>query len=733
MAVPVTPLPEHVNTLPLPLSEQLCRPFSFAEILSATNNFDDSLVIGQGGFGKVYKGVIDNGASIVAIKRLGSASKQGDSEFRTEIEMLSKFRHCHIVSLIGYCYSSTEMILVYEHMVNGSLADHLHKIGKYGTSSDLSWVQRLKICLGAARGLDYLHTGTGVQDSVIHRDVKSSNILLDKNCVAKVSDFGLSRINPIDQSCTHISTNVKGTTGYMDPEYMLTFRLTMKSDVYSFGVVLFEVLCGRRAVDFTLDEEQWSLARWVQCCIEKGTLHRIINPNLWLEILPESLKEFVRIANQCLCYQPKKRPTKTQVVSSLELALALQLGHKDSSAFEMEIICTSEAVEIIENVGSTMVQEEAVKFRSCDGDNKNILRSHVKPTKIKALKKMMQLLMFRPVEDGSGAKLRSGTSKTHIDRPEEFLFSDLAAATNNFSLENKIGAGSFGKVYKGKLLDGREVAIKRGETASSTMKKFFQKEESSSTFVSELASLSRVHHKNLVRLVGFCVSGRDEERLLVYEYMKNEGLYHRLHDKNNVEKSSSPLNSWKMRIKISLGATRGIEYLHNYTVPPIIHRNIKSSNILLDTNWTAKVSDFGLSMILMGPETDYSPTRAAETVGYMDPESHLLNMLTVKSDVYSLGVVLLELLTGKRAIFRNGENGFPTNVVDFAVPAIIAGELPKVLDPRVGSQLEKNEAEAVELVAYTAIHCVNLEGRERPTMADIVANLEQALALCGDI
>ncbi|KAM7461826.1 hypothetical protein LguiA_029947 [Lonicera macranthoides] len=358
MVEPVPPLPEHLNTLPLPLSEQLCRPFSFSEILSATDNFDDSLVIGQGGFGKVYKGVIDNGASIVAIKRLSSASKQGDSEFRTEIGMLSKFRHSHIVSLIGYCYSSPEMILVYEYMVNGSLADHLYKIGKCGTSSTLSWVQRLKICLGAARGLDYLHTCTGVQDIVIHRDMKSSNILLDKNYSAKVSDFGLSKISPIDRSCTHISTNVKGTMGYMDPEYMVTFRLTLKSDVYSFGVVLFEVLCGRRAVDFTLDEEQWSLARWAQCCIEKGTLHHTINPNLWLEILPESLKEFVRVANQCLCYRPKKRPTMTQVVSSLELALALQLGHKDSSAFEMEIICTSEADEIIEKADSTTVQEE---------------------------------------------------------------------------------------------------------------------------------------------------------------------------------------------------------------------------------------------------------------------------------------------------------------------------------------------------------------------------------------
>ncbi|KAM7466753.1 hypothetical protein LguiB_014315 [Lonicera macranthoides] len=269
-------------------------------------------------------------------------------------------------------------------------------------------------------------------------------------------------------------------------------------------------------------------------------------------------------------------------------------------------------------------------------------------------------------QEGSGAKLRSGTSKKHIDRLEEFLFSDLAAATNNFSLENKIGAGSVGIVYKGKLLDGREFAIKRGETASSKMKKFLREKESSSAFDSELASLSRLHHKNLVRLVGFCESGRDEDRILVYEYMKHGGLYHRLHDKNNVEKSSSPLNSWKMRIKISLDAARGIEYLHNYAVPPIIHRDIKSANKLLDANWTARVSDFGLSMILMGPEAeqhDYSPTKAAGTVGYMDPEYYKLNVLTAKSDVYSLGVVLLELLTGKRAIFiRNGENGVPTSV-----------------------------------------------------------------------
>ncbi|XP_077239187.1 CRINKLY4 related 3 [Tasmannia lanceolata] len=325
---------------------------------------------------------------------------------------------------------------------------------------------------------------------------------------------------------------------------------------------------------------------------------------------------------------------------------------------------------------------------------------------------------------------RSGTSSKHADRAEEFTLSELAAATNNFSVETKIGSGSFGTVYKGKLSDGREVAIKRGDTGQRT-KKFQEKENA---FQSELAFLSRLHHKHLVGLVGFCEER--EERLLVYEFMKNGALYDHLHLKesnNSSGGSGGVLNSWKMRIKISLDAARGIEYLHNYAVPPIIHRDIKSSNILLDSNWTARVSDFGLS--LMGPELEGGlvEVKAAGTVGYMDPEYYGLHHLTAKSDVYGLGVVLLEVLTGKRAIFKSEEEegGGPTSVVDYAVPKILAGELAGVLDRRVGLP-GLNEAEAVELMAYTAVHCVNLEGKDRPTMTDIVANLERALALCDD-
>ncbi|XP_074293976.1 putative serine/threonine-protein kinase-like protein CCR3 [Silene latifolia] len=317
----------------------------------------------------------------------------------------------------------------------------------------------------------------------------------------------------------------------------------------------------------------------------------------------------------------------------------------------------------------------------------------------------------------SGRERNWEFSLKHVDKAEVFSLSELALATRNFSLENKIGRGSFGTVYKGKLPDGREVAVKREVICRTKDREY--------AFESELTLLSRVHHKHLVGLVGFCEE--NSERLLVYEFMANGALHDMLH--NTQTNNTSRLNSWKMRIKVALDAARGIEYLHNYAVPPIIHRDIKTSNILLDTKWVGRVSDFGLS--LKGPETEEGSMsiKAAGTVGYIDPEYYVLKVLTTKSDVYGFGVVLLELLTGKKAVFKEIEGNGPTGVVEYAGPFIVGGEVWKVLDKRV-EQPVMNESEAVELLAYTAMMCVNLEGKERPTMSDVVSNLERALALC---
>ncbi|PWA62025.1 protein kinase-like domain, Phloem protein 2-like protein [Artemisia annua] len=290
------------------------------DIISATNNFHESKVIGSGGFGKVYAGELSlsqsGEKSLVAIKRLDRRYGQGDPEFFKEIRMLSCYRHENLISLLGFCCQGDEMILIYEYASRGSL-------DRYLSSADLDWTQRLRICIDAAKGLSFLHDPNGTQQRVLHCDIKSANILLDKNMTAKVSDFGLSKMGPANQQYSLLITGALGTPGYCDPVFLETYSLTKESDVYSFGVVLLEILSGKLCVANIGCELKVYVPFWKKS-YEENKLVEIIMQNLMQQMDPSSLKTFSDIAFECLRKAREERPSMSRVVEELEIALESQ-------------------------------------------------------------------------------------------------------------------------------------------------------------------------------------------------------------------------------------------------------------------------------------------------------------------------------------------------------------------------------------------------------------------------
>nr|XP_023919573.1 receptor-like protein kinase FERONIA isoform X2 [Quercus suber] len=309
-----------------PLPEGLCRQFSMAEMKFATNNFDANLVVGEGDFGTLYKGSFNdcNGNRIVAIKCLKF------EDLRTEMVLLCQLHHPNLVLPIGYCIDESVNLVVYEFIVHGNLSRKLLR----DDHVRLSWKQRLKICVGVARALHYLHTG--VKQTIIHGDVKLANILLDKNWEAKLSDFRLSNMLPPAFKFVEIKRDSETTLRYLDPECFITYRLTDKTDVYSFGVVLLEVLCGREAMDFKLMEKRQGLVKWAQKCKREGTLNEIIDPYLMGKIDPECFKIYVDIAISCVRSKGEARPAMGEVELILEHALELQQQSADAAMKDVD-------------------------------------------------------------------------------------------------------------------------------------------------------------------------------------------------------------------------------------------------------------------------------------------------------------------------------------------------------------------------------------------------------------
>uniref|UniRef100_A0A2P2JKA4 Protein kinase domain-containing protein n=3 Tax=Rhizophora mucronata TaxID=61149 RepID=A0A2P2JKA4_RHIMU len=315
--------PVATGSLPHPSST---RFLAFEELKDATNNFEPASVLGEGGFGRVFKGVLSDGTA-VAIKRLTSGGQQGDKEFLVEVEMLSRLHHRNLVKLVGYYSSrdSSQNLLCYELIPNGSLEAWLH--GPLGVNCPLDWDTRMKIALDAARGLAYLHEDS--QPCVIHRDFKASNILLENNFHAKVADFGLAKQAP-EGRANYLSTRVMGTFGYVAPEYAMTGHLLVKSDVYSYGVVLLELLTGRKPVDMSQPSGQENLVTWARPVLrDKDRLEELADPRLGGKHPKEDFIRVCTIAAACVAPEASQRPTMGEVVQSLKMVQRVT-EHQDS-------------------------------------------------------------------------------------------------------------------------------------------------------------------------------------------------------------------------------------------------------------------------------------------------------------------------------------------------------------------------------------------------------------------
>ncbi|KAH6832283.1 Protein kinase superfamily protein [Perilla frutescens var. hirtella] len=666
--------------------ERHCRLFTLAEIQSATGNFSDEHDIGSGGFGKVYKGVIDNGSVIVAVKRLiNSDCNQGKPEFLNEIGTLSKLRHRNIVSLIGYCNEQGEMILVYEYIANGTLADHLYKRrNSYSSSSSLTWIERINICIGVGRGLDHLHTGSS-GNSIVHRDVKSTNILLDENLVAKVSDFGLAK-HLEDNSDRHVTKFIKGSCGYLDPYTCKTGVHTIASDVYAFGVVLLQVLSEKPAFDGSLPKKEQLLSDWALEKIRKREYNEIIASNLRGGVSKGSLKIFVELVTGCLDPDPEKRPTMTKVVAQLESALELQQKKKKKAIHQIQIWPFKAFRTRVIPSGSTQ-------------EDHNQVVGNIHPEDIPAIQEHAseheQIVPVDELEDIQNANM--------LPIAAPFIqLAELKDITDDFNSKCLIANGSSGaSLFHGVLNCGLDAVIKR-----------FSKNLPDQAFLAQVSIISNFQNENVVQLLGYCVDG--DQLVLAYEYAPRGSLHDILHGRQEstegLAMDSGQFLSWPQRIKIAVGAAKGLHYVHD---KELIHCNIKPSNVLLFDNDIAKITDSRLSHC-----DDIYPFTLSS--GRHHPPECGCYGQSQKGDIYRFGMVLLELLTGRKVFdptLPAGEH------LEWATPMLSEDKVHEIVDARLEGDYPQM---AVAKMAEIAALCLGKEADSRPEMSTILRGLQAA-------
>ncbi|RCV38557.1 hypothetical protein SETIT_8G152200v2 [Setaria italica] len=632
---------------------QNIKVFAEDEIKWITRNF--SIQIGKGGFGEVYKGILDDDYDVVAVKRY--ISKDLRKEFMEEVSIHSQMSHKNVVELIGYCIGESTLMIVTKYISKGNLDDILHD-----SEIPIPLDVRLGIAIGCAEALSYMHSMHLSSDSLVcHGDIKPANILLDGNLTAKLSDFGVSRL--LSGGVTQYTVHIKGSVSYMDPIYFQEGCLTPRSDVYSFGIVLLELIARKRIRKGDIN----LIGSFNKACAN-GKGREIFDAAIANENNMKILKEMKKLATECLTLDIHKRPQMNVVAKRLR-------------------ILKKELKNIHEKYSEPILA-------SHHSWRKNYKQDISMPSYNSRMQLKKSLSIFK--RNRSNSKILSEPGNVRIFTQEE-----LNDVTNYSYL---LSGGTSGKVYKGTLEDNTVVAVR---IFSEVLESFEQ------AFINGGMILSQIMHKNIIRLLGYCLDA--DCPAFVYEYAAKGSLSDILDGHEYF-----PLH---LRVKIAVQTAEALEYLHSSATGIIRHGYVVPSKILLDDNFTPKLTGFSWARRLI---KESNITAGDDVICCQLPSSGLNNdpihdqraLLKLKTDVYQFGVLLLTLISRKNFIFYADHEPL---ILQFRAAYQADNRGRPLFDDDIAARAE--DIALLEEIGRLSLKCVCLEIDQRPTMKEVAEHL----------
>ncbi|CAL5347644.1 unnamed protein product [Camellia sinensis] len=699
------------------------RIFSYAELYIGSNGFSENEVLGSGGFGRVYRAVLPSDKTVVAVKCLAERGERFEKTFAAELVAVAHLRHRNLVRLRGWCVHEDELLLVYDYMPNRSLDRVLFRRPEnMGSAPALNWEHRKKIIGGLAAALFYLHEQLETQ--IIHRDVKTSNVMLDSHYNARLGDFGLARWLEHEleyeirtpsmknhQFRLAETTRIGGTIGYLPPEsFQKRGVATAKSDVFSFGVVVLEVVSGRRAVDLTYPDDQIILLDWIRRLSDDGKLlqagdARLPDGSCWLS----DMERLIHIGLLCTLHDPQSRPNMKWVVEALSGSICG--GLPDLPSFKSHPLYITLSSPSTTHTGTT----NTTTTRSTANNSTATTAASNSSNFVTATGETIYVTAENGNGDATGSSDRSFRQQKvfpMVDTPREISYKEIISATNNFADSRRVAELDFGTAYHGFLENQQHILVKRlGMKTCPALR---------ARFSNELQNLGRLRHRNLVQLRGWCTE--QGEMLVVYDYSANRLLslllFH--HDHKNV----NSILRWRHRYNIIKSLACAIRYLHEEWEEQVIHRNLTSSAVILDLDMNPRLSSFALAEFLTRNEHGHhiviDKNRSVRGIfGYMSPEYMESGEATTMADIYSFGVVVLEVVSGQMAVdFRTPEVLLVKRVHEFEARKRPYEELA---DWRLNGVYDHKEL--VRMIKL-GMACTRSDPESRPSMRQVVQILD---------